>query len=54
MSVEDSVVGILGYAIFAPIGVDYVVGIFASDVFVPTGVESKGGRLLAIFWRSNS
>ena len=32
---------------------NYVVSILGSDVFAPTGFKSKGGRLLAFFWRSN-
>ena len=35
---------------------DSIVGVnvLGSDVFAPTGVKSKSGRLLAVFWRSNS
>ena len=31
-----------------------VVRVLGSDVFAPTGFESKGGRLLELFWSSNS
>ena len=51
---DESVVGVLGSNVFAPIGVESKGGIFASDVFVTTVVELKGGQLLAIFWSSNS
>ena len=50
---EESVDGVLGSIVFTPIGVECVSGVFASTILSPTGVESKGGQLLAIFWRSN-
>ena len=56
LHVDKSVgsVSVLGSENFAPTGVKSKVDIFASDIFVPTGVEYKGGRLLDMFWRSNS
>ena len=47
-------VSVLGYGVFAPTGVKSKGDIFAYDVFVPTGAESKVGRIIKIFWRSNS
>ena len=47
-------VSVLGSGVFSPIGVEYKWGIFTFYIFVPIGVESKGGRLVEMFWRSNS
>ena len=51
---EESVVGVLGSDVFAPIGVESKGGIFASGIIVLTGVQPKGGGLLALFRHSNS
>ena len=38
---------------FLPTEVDSKYDIFAFVVFVPIGFESKGGRLIKMFWRLN-
>ena len=42
----------MGSVIFVPTGIDLIGDIFLLVVFVPKGVESKGGRLIEIFFRS--
>ena len=44
LHVAESVVsvGVLGSAVFAPIGVESKGDMFCFDVFLPKGVESKG------------
>ena len=44
----------VGHGIFIPIEVKSNCDIFSFAVFVPIGVDSKGGRLIKIFWCSNS
>ena len=43
-----------GLEFFLPTGVKYKCNVFSFSVFVPKGAESKGGRLIKMFWRSNS
>ena len=53
---DDSVARVSGSGsgVFVPTGVKSKCEIFAFVVFMPIGVESKGGRLIEMFWRSNS
>ena len=57
---EDSVGGVYDYVglvpgvgsgIFVPMGIQSIGDIVPFVVFMPIGVESKGGRLIQIFWR---
>ena len=43
----------LGSGVFIPTGVESKCDIFVFVMFVPIRVESKGGRLVETFWRSN-
>ena len=56
LRVDNSVGSVsgLGSSVFAPTGVKSKCDIFALDVFVLIGVDSKGVRLVKIFWRSSS
>ena len=47
-------VGGLGDVVFLPTGVEYKCDVFEFVMFVSIGVEFKGGRLIEMFWRSNS
>ena len=44
----------LGSDVSVPTGVKSKGDIFAFDVFIPTGDDYKGGRLIKMFWLSNS
>ena len=44
----------LGSDGFVPTGVESKCDIFTFDVLVPIGFKSKGGRLIEMFWHSNS
>ena len=44
----------VGSGIFVLIGIESFGDIFPLVVFVPIGVESKGGRLIEIFWPPKS
>ena len=41
----------VGSGIFVLTGIDSIGDFVSLFVFVPSGVESKGGRLIELFWR---
>ena len=62
-SVEDSIGCVdnyvgrvcgIDYGVFGQIGIESIGDVFTLVVIVPIGVESKGGRLIEIFWRPRS
>ena len=44
----------MGSGIFVPTGINSIGDVFLLVVFVPKGYESKGSRLIEIFWRPKS
>ena len=56
IALDDSVGSVHGLwcGVFAPEDVKYKCDIFEFVVFVPIGVESKGGRIIKMFWHSDS
>ena len=55
-SVGKSVGGVsgVGSGIFVPTGIKSIGDVDLLFVFVPKGVDSKGGRLIELFWRPKS
>ena len=54
--VDDSVDRVRGvdYGVFVPIEIESNCDVFLLVVFISIGVESKGGRLIELFWRPKS
>ena len=44
----------VGSGVFVPTGIDSIGDVVLLVVIVPKGVESKGSRLIEIFWRPKS
>ena len=44
----------VGSGFFFPVGIKSIGDVVTLLVFVPIGVESKGGRLIEIFWHPKS